>query len=224
MPNVLAPVAQDILNSKLAEFFSGDDREMLTKLVQGDEDDPSWKKMNLGVNLPDNTSRWNSDALFTVSRRLAAGNEIETDETTGDVYRVFMLGFFLSWKSHADEYSCDTVRARNLIDAYTNAASLYEFLTDKYGDQTFKVFVRSAQSEAERKLAVELAAVTAKVKILAEHAVKGLRVGGKQREVNKAVFTGIPNGRYEVSYYNNNDSKKYSVRINDYSVYLTRIV
>jgi len=219
MPNVLAPVAQDILNSKLIELFSVDDREMLTKLVQSDGEDPS-KKLQIGINLPSNTSRWNPDASFTVALR---SGDAEIDETTGDVYRVNTLGFSFSWGSHTNEHSCDTVKARNLIDAYTNAASLCELLTDKYGAQTFKSFVRSAQTEAERKLAVELAAITAKVKILAEHAVKGLRVGGRNREVNKAVFAGIPNGRYEVLYYNNHDSKKYTVRISDHSVYLTRI-
>lgn len=146
------------------------------------------------------------------------------DEATGDVYRSFSVQFNVSWGSLNGEFT-DLSHARAMLEDRCSIVALAESLREKYGNKMYNAFVRSAADETQRKLDVEKQKFTRQVNTLAEHAVKGLRVGGKRRELPKAIFAGIPDGSYEFTVHSSNynaDSKKYTVRINAYGAYVIR--
>src|SRR5574338_709345 len=64
----------------------------------------------------------------------------------------------------------------------------------------YKYVVRTAAEEAERLAKEEAENRRLKVQRMAEYPSKGLRAGGNARTVSRELFTGCPDGTYEVSY------------------------
>jgi hypothetical protein len=158
---------------------------------------------------------WSGDCELTVG---SDGGDIVQDEETGDIYRSYKLKFIMAWSSFNRNVTSDVEAKLQFMLTVTSAVA---DLARKYSD-TYKVLVRTAAEEAERKVKAELATHTSRVKAIAEYMVKGLRVQGNAREVGRTLFTGIPDGVYSVVYHGRHDSKTYSVRLGIYGAKVWR--
>lgn len=209
---LIASVASDML-SALGQRLTERSRKELEQLVENSLE--YFGSATARVARPGKDSSWSGDG------ELCAGfgnSSLETDEVTGDVYRTFKLNFSMSWSSHNEAVTSDTLAKLHMM---TEVSMVGAELAQKYSE-TYKELVYTAAQVAERKVAAEKTALNQKVAVLAEHPVKGLRVGGKSREVSRSIFASIPDGTYDVSYTNNYDTKTYSVRLRQYTAFLNR--
>jgi len=213
-------VAQDILNhfQYAPPVLKKNIHQELSDVVAGTYDDDTilrtFRKMNVGVG-----DTWDSPYALNVELK---GEPSSVDEATGNVYRMLNIEFCVSWHSHITKKPPGP-EALALVDQYMRMIDLAETLTEKYAAEPFKIFIRSAQDEAQRKLKNELLAHISNVRTLSEHATKGLRAMSKRRVLPKIMFTGIPNGVYDFSLQASNyETKNYSVLITDQAGYLTR--
>jgi len=202
---LIASVASDML-SALGPSLTERSRKELELLVEKPLEYSD--SATATVSRPGKDSYWSGDGELNV--RFGSSN-LETDEETGDVYRSFKLNFTMNWSSHNEAVTSDTLAKLHMM---TEVAQKYS--------ETYKELVYTAAQVAERKVAAEKTALNQKVAVLAEHPVKGLRVGGNRREVSKTIFAGIPDGTYEVSYTNNYDTKKYTVKVISWGVQVWR--
>lgn len=212
MKEQLQSVAKDLLSS-LADCLTANSAKELQAVVDSTEDHIDSVRATCCKSAD---AYWSGDAELNVRSN---GSNIETDEATGDVYRTYTLGFSVNWSSFNDKVNADLMTKLHIMQKVATAAAL---LQEKYG-QTYRVLYLTAAEVAERKVAAEKAALLNKVKTLAEHAVKGMRAGGSRREVSKVIFGDVPEGTYEVSYTNNYDTKKYTVKVMSWGVSLYRV-
>jgi len=209
---LIASVASDML-SALGPSLTERSRKELELLVEKPLEYSD--SATATVSRPGKDSYWSGDGELNV--RFGSSN-LETDEETGDVYRSFKLNFTMNWSSHNEAVTSDTLAKLHMM---TEVSTVGAALAQKYSE-TYKELVYTAAQVAERKVAAEKTALNQKVAVLAEHPVKGLRVGGNRREVSKTIFAGIPDGTYEVSYTNNYDTKKYTVDVTSWGVQVWR--
>jgi len=205
-------VAKDLLSS-LADCLTANSVKELNAVVESSEDHIDSVRATCCKSAD---SYWSGDAELTCR---STGSNIEEDEETGDVYRSYGLTFTVNWSSFNDKVDGDLMTKLHIMQKVATAAAL---LQEKYSGK-HRVLYRTAAEVAERKVAAEKAALVQKVKTLAEHAVKGMRAGGSRREVSKVIFGDVPEGTYEVSYTNNYDTKKYTVKVMSWGVSLYRV-
>lgn len=210
--DILTTVATDLLALLADNLTESSRKELAERLVAPDG---RYDSVSARVCRPGKDPYWSGDGELNCH---FYGSNIETDEATGDVYRTHTLGFDVSWSSHNERASGDTLAKLHMM---TELATVAVALGEKYAG-THRFLYRTAAEEAERKLAIERAGLVSRVKVLAEFVVKGLRVGGNPREVSRSMFADIPEGTYEVAYANNYDTKKYAVRVLSWGVKVWR--
>jgi len=152
------------------------------------------------------TSFWGGDAQLSVGFE---GADTEIDES-GDLYRTYNMSFNVSWSSHNKQASGTTLQMLSSMMYLSETALAF---SQKYAGPIRILSLTAAQREQNR-LDAEKAMVQRKVKTIAEYVVKGLRANGNHRDVDRSVFTGIPDGMYNVAYrMDNGDVKKYTVKL-----------
>ncbi len=188
-------------------------RKELELLVTLTEEHRDW--FSVTVSRPGKDSSLSRDGELVYRFHPITG--AQADEM-GDVYRTYKLIFSVNWSGCNEKVDGETLARLHVMMQLAQAAAV---LAQKYSE-TFKVLVRTAAQEEERKVAAKKVELNRKVETLAEHAVKGLRVNSNCREVSRTIFANIPDGTYEVSYTNNYDTKTYGVRLTQYGAFLTR--
>jgi hypothetical protein len=204
-----------ILSSELADKLTAHSRSVLEGIeTNGITLGDTW--INVKFNMQANTGQWVNDA--SIIGKLILG-ENEKDEV-GDTYRSVRATFHPSWRAYDNESQGVTDSMINLIQ---NVNNLVKSLNAEFGSKTVRVLVHTAAEELARKLAAEKSELERRVTVLAEYAVKGLRVGGNARSLPLAIFAGIPQDCYVISYQNYpKDDKTYHVRVGSYDVTVTR--
>jgi len=212
---VLANAACDIVG-ELDDFLTERSKAELTRVMKKEVEDIDSFDAHLVCKDGVEPSMFNGDCTLNVR---AAYIDNVTDEGTGDCYSQYKLDFRLSWSS---QYGDVTPRLGEKVRLMMKAVEEASVLAVKYGG-TYKTLRWTAAQVEERKNAAEQAKVLSKVKLLAQYAVKGMRVNGNRREVPKAMFAGIPDGDYKISYINNNYvEKKYTVTLLLGAAFLSR--
>lgn len=209
---VIALIAADLLVF-LGDGLTDRSRTELEALAAQDEDGAD--SLHAIMRTPGLTDFWSNECGELIVRFM--GSDIEVDEA-GDTYRTYALRFDINWSSHSAQVNDQTLQRLTIMHtlAHTGIG-----LTEKYSS-SYRVLVRTAAEEAERLAAAKIAENTRMVKNISSYMVKGLRVNSKPREVARSVFTGIPDGLYEVRYSTSTDTKTYSVRLQSQTALLRR--
>lgn len=142
----------------------------------------------------DPKARWSEDARIDVTADRSWDKEV--DEETGDVLATSKVKVTLRLSSFEGPPS-DELYGR--LDLTRQAVEACERLQKEFAKE-YKYVVRTAAEEAERLAKEEAENRRLKVQRMAEYPSKGLRAGGNARTVSRELFTGCPDGTYEVSY------------------------
>ncbi len=158
----------------------------------GREDD-YWHDVRAALSV-DPKARWSEDARIDIT----SDNSWDrlTDEETGDVLTTAKVKVNLRLSSF-DGPPSDELYGR--LDLTRKAVEAAERLSKEFAKE-YTYVVRTKEEEAARLAKEEAENRRLKVQRMAEYPSKGLRAGGNSRSVSRELFTGCPDGVYEVNY------------------------
>lgn len=142
----------------------------------------------------DPQSRWSEDARIDITSDNSWDRK--TDEETGDVLTTAKVKVNLRLSSF-DGPPSDELYGR--LDLTRKAVEAAERLSKEFAKE-YTYVVRTKEEEAARLAKEEAENRRLKVQRMAEYPSKGLRAGGNARNVSRELFTGCPDGVYEVDY------------------------
>lgn len=159
---------------------------------------------NVFVQSDDSPSLW-GDAELSVR---VVGSDTVTDDV-GDSYRSYRIECGIMWSS----FNGSCADAITKLKGMTRIAQLAsEIASEKSVSDPIRVLHKTA---AQRLIDAEVQSHTEntrRLRPLLKHVVKGMRVF-KTREVDRTLFSTIPDGDYIVMFNDSHDYKAYKVRL-----------
>lgn len=212
--NISKQIAADVLAAGLP--LDKDSVRSLESLASCEVDaDARWSDVSVGFAV-DQESSWHRDARIEFRGETGWDDKLEDEE--GNIVANFKVR--MSFRADSTDTS-NIEKAEAQLALATQALGLAKQLKAKY-EGTTQYVVRTAAEETERKAKAARDELLRKVTTLTEFPRKGLRCGG-DRQVDRTLYNGIPDGEYEVSFTNNYDTKKYRVLVRPGYVRLFRL-
>lgn len=190
----------------------------------------SYSKQTLDGRLKQNSADyWNANLVsatqeqfrVTLSFRTDSRLDRIADPASGDAIRidnVTSYDFSLNFSS----FNGSPDQCKAYADLIVSANELCKALQETYGGKSREVYRTKEQIEEDRA-AERARSLVRKVESLTEELRKGMRAGGKPRTLPRALFSDVPDGRYEFDDHSHSETRSYYVRLHSMTATLRRV-